>query len=66
MKPEVKRVPTAKSRALIREIGQAAHALGCSRQHLRLVLQGKRQGKVLIARYNALKTVQSIPTESTL
>lgn len=33
----------------------AATALGVSREHLRLVIQGKRKNPELLARYNALK-----------
>jgi hypothetical protein len=36
-------------------IGAAAKALGVTRDHLRWVIQGKRKGKRLLARYRALK-----------
>jgi DNA-binding phage protein len=40
-------------------ISEAARILGCTREHLRRVLNGHRSSRSLTARYEALKTRQA-------
>lgn len=43
----------------IKGIVAAAQQLGCTRDHLRMVLQGKRLSTSLVQRYAALKSTPS-------
>jgi len=50
--PDTENPPVPKLR--IRGISRDAAALGVTRDHLRWVLQGKRESQILVQRYNAL------------